>query len=111
MYADLLPAATKWKKIGVELYCPPEELALIERKPSNKDDADFLYDMLYYRTSKIEPSDLTWEVIYGALRSKVVEESKLARRIARDHCPHLLQQRREVSSVAGIGNREDNTHC
>ncbi|CAI8021646.1 hypothetical protein GBAR_LOCUS12817, partial [Geodia barretti] len=93
LYKDLYPAATKWKKIGIELGCPPEQLDLIERKPSNRDDSDYLRDMLHYRQRRTEPSELTWEVIYRALLSSIVGESKLAKRIAQDHCPYLLESR------------------
>ena len=92
----LHPAATKWKNIGLELHCPPEQLELIERTPRNTNDAHFLYDMLYYRQSKTEPSELTWEDICRALNSNIVGESKLARRIAKDHCPQLLQYNRRL---------------
>ena len=93
LYKDLYPAATKWKKIGIELGCPPEQLDLIERKPSNRDDSDYLRDMLHYRQRRTEPSELTWEVIYRALLSSIVGESKLAKRIAWAHFLILINPR------------------
>ena len=104
LYKDLHPAATKWKKIGIELSCPPEQLNMIERKQSNRDDSDFLYDMLIYRRSRTEPSELTWEVIYTALLSSIVGESKLAKKVAKDHCPHVLKSNGERL------HREDKKH-
>ena len=92
-FAELHPAATKWKRLGLELDCPPEELELIQRKPANKDDNDFLYCMLYHRQKMIEPSHLTWEVVYRALASPTVGETKLAEKVAKKHCPQLLLER------------------
>ena len=66
------PLPPNGKKIGIELGCPPEQLDLIERKPSNRDNSDYLLDMLHYRQSRTEPSELTWEVIYRALLSSII---------------------------------------
>ena len=95
-FSNLRPAATKWKKIGLELSCPPEELELIERKPRNKDDTDFLYDVLYYRLNKIEPTHLTWELICHALNSDSVGEGKLGLSIAKNHCPNFRPSKKRT---------------
>ena len=85
-----IPLPPNGKRLGYSLAVLPEQLDLIERKPSNRDDSDYLRDMLHYRQSRTE---LTWEVIYRALLSSIVGESKLAKRIAQDHCPYLLESR------------------
>ena len=77
LYEALYPARNSYKSIGLLIGVKIGEIESIE---SNKTDSgDRLLAILSVRVKKAEP--LTWNDIYNALRSKCIDESKLAKEI------------------------------
>ena len=77
LYEALYPARNSYKSIGLLIGVKIGEIENIE---SNKTDSgDRLLAILSVRVKKAEP--LTWNDIYNALRSKCIDESKLAKEI------------------------------
>lgn len=66
----------KWYDIGIELRVKVATLDSIRNKYS--DDGDCLREMLKEWLKSISP---TWTILTGALRSKVINEGKLAKHI------------------------------
>ena len=104
VFSALMPAATRWREIGLALKCPLHQLSLIESNiGGNRNASGFLLDMLDYRQRQIQ---LTWEDICRALRTDTVSEKHLANQIAKKHCPHILHAH---TSGELIWNLEDLT--
>ena len=81
LYEALYPARNSYKSIGLLIGVKIGEIENIE---SNKaDSGDRLLAVLSVRVKKAEP--LTWNDIYNALRSKCIDESKLAKEIWAKH--------------------------
>ena len=81
LYEALYPARNSYKSIGLLIGVKIGEIESIE---SNKTDpGDRLLAILSVRVKKAEP--LTWNDIYNALRSKCIDESKLAKEIWAKH--------------------------
>ena len=98
LFSELLPAATRWKKIGLALHCPLYRLQLIESKQGNRDASHFLLDMLDYRLKCTTPSYLSWKEVCYALKERTVNEERLAHVIAQKHCPHILEELKRTYS-------------
>ena len=81
LYEALYPARNSYKSIGLLIGVKIGEIESIE---SNKTDpGDRLLAILSVRVKKAEA--LTWNDIYNALRSKCIDESKLAKEIWAEH--------------------------
>ena len=81
LYEALYPARNSYKSIGLLIGVKIGEIENIE---SNKTDSgDRLLAVLSVRVKKAEA--LTWNGIYNALRSKCIDESKLAKEIWAKH--------------------------
>ena len=81
LYEALHPARNSYNLIGLLIGVKIGEIESIE---SNKTDpGDRLLAILSVRVKKAEP--LTWNDIYNALRSKCIDESKLAKEIWAKH--------------------------
>ena len=81
LYEALYPARNSYKSIGLLIGVKIGEIENIE---GNKTDSgDRLLAILSVRVKKAEP--LTWNDIYNALRSKCIDESKLAKEIWAEH--------------------------
>ena len=80
LYEALYPARNSYKSIGLLIGVKIGEIESIE---SNTDSGDRLLAILSVRVKKAEA--LTWNDIYNALRSKCIDESKLAKEIWAEH--------------------------
>ena len=81
LYEALHPARNSYNLIGLLIGVKIGEIESIE---SNKTDPGHrLLSILSVRVKKVEPP--TWNDIYNALRSKCIDESKLAKEIWAKH--------------------------
>ena len=93
---ELLPAQTRAKELGLKLKLPPYVVESTHK--TYKEPQDHLYHILLEFLRQAEPRP-TWRVIIDALRSPVVNLSRLAERMEAAHLLHPTAIRNTVPGM------------
>ena len=95
---ELHEARTKWYDVGLELKVPVGTLDSIEAQ--SDDPKKCLLEALKHWLKTVDPKP-TWQALFDALRSCVVEENQLANSLEEKYCPKsktspLLERARDI---------------
>ena len=103
---ELLEAQNQSRIFGLRLNLPIHEVDAICARFSDPPERLLHIIIAFLQREELRP---TWRVIVGALRSRVVNLTALARRVQAAHCPDLtatrVRQEREFTTIEILSNR------
>ena len=108
LFNALHPVRAKWYNIGLQLDISYTELDNFKKIYS--DTSDLLREMLKYWLQTATDPHPTWEAVFEALRSCVVNEIDLAAQLEHECCAPMQRMREESNSSIKLEEGEGITY-
>ena len=98
---EISAAASKWREIGLVLKIPQSSLDKVNKSRSSTTAEQKLSGMIKEWFQECPSSDVSWQTLVDALRSRVVNEERLAQVLEVKYCPGIGTS---VSTSASISS-------